>query len=170
MRPDLSRASIFSHNYITLVPETEMNSAFAVHTDLLLSVIDSIPPDKHEFRYGPDKWTVKEVLQHLMDAERIFVYRALCFARQDPGPFPSFDENEYARHSKAGKRSWTDLVEELRLVRASTRLLFASFDEEQLESGGISSDQPSYVRAIGYTLLGHGSHHVNILRERYLPA
>ena len=168
MRPDPSRVVPFAQAYIALVNETELRAAFINHTAALNEMLDSIPPGKYDYAYAPGKWTIKEVVPHLIDAERIFIYRAVCFARKDPGPFPSFDENAYADNSKAGRRSWDVLVEELRLVRGSSKLLYDSFDEEQLESGGISSNHPSYVRGIGYILLGHATHHMNLIKERYL--
>ena len=168
MRPDLTRVGEWYHNYIKLVTEDNLKEAFANCNKELFAFLDSISPDKHDFRYAPEKWTVREVLQHIIDAERVFAYRALRFARKDPTPLAGFDENLYAETSKADKRSWKDLMEELIVVRQSSTLLFNSFDEDQLESGGTASNSPNYVLAIGYTLLGHALHHQHILSTRYL--
>ena len=168
MRPDLSRVASFYHTYINLVPEDELMHAFTVHTDLVNSLLETIPQDKYDFRYAPEKWTIKDVLQHLIDAERVFSYRALCFARRSPTPLPGFDENLFADNSQAHTRPWMQLVEEFRLVRASSVLLFGSFNDGQMECPGIANGSPTYVLALGYTLLGHVTHHCKILKERYL--
>lgn len=108
------------------------------------------------------------MLQHIIDAERVFAYRALCIARGDTTPLPGFDENAYAAKSKGDNRSWNDLLEEFRTVRRSTELLFASFDKDQLNDSGVASGKPVYVEGIGYIISGHALHHVNVLKARYL--
>ena len=168
MRPDVSRVASFYHTYINLVPEEELMQAFTVHTERINNLIDTVPPEKYDFRYAPEKWTIKDVLQHLIDAERVFSYRALCFARKSTTALPGFDENLFADNSRAHTRPWSQLVEEFRLVRASSVLLFGSFNEEQSECSGIANGSPTYVLALGYTLLGHVTHHCRILQERYL--
>lgn len=168
MRPDLTRVGNWYHGYINQVQETDINDALKSHTKSFIAFLDSIPKDKRDYRYAENKWTIREVLQHIIDAERVFAYRALCFARRDATPLPGFDENIFAANAKADKRKWIDLLQEFKTVRKSTRILFNSFDEEQLESNGTASNSPSYVLAVGYTLLGHAKHHQNILEERYL--
>jgi hypothetical protein len=168
MHPDLSRVGSWYHNYIKLVPEEDIAEAFTNQSASLFSFLDSIPVEKRDYKYAPDKWTIKEVVQHLIDAERIFAYRALRFARFDRTPLNSFDENSYAENAGASKRSWERLIEEFKVVRRSSELLFNSFDAAQLESDGIASNSPNYVLAVGYTLLGHSIHHVRVTRERYL--
>ncbi|HEY6506074.1 MAG TPA: DinB family protein, partial [Chitinophagaceae bacterium] len=106
MRPDLLRVPKFYHNYISHVPQNDMAEAFKIQTPAFIQFIDSIPPDTYDYRYADGKWTVKEVLQHIIDGERIFSYRALCFARGDKTPLPGFDENIYADNSKAAARDW----------------------------------------------------------------
>jgi uncharacterized damage-inducible protein DinB len=168
MRPDISRVGNWYHGYISQVPEDDIMQAFSNQSKILIHFLETIPPDKYDYCYAKGKWTIKEVLQHIIDAERVFLYRALCFARKDPTPLPGFDENVFAEFSKANNRSWENLVEELKIVRRSSELLFSSFDEEQLESAGTASSSPSYVKAIGYTLIGHTIHHLKITKERYL--
>lgn len=167
-RPDLSRVPSFYHRYINHVEQNDLKEALDVQTPALIGLLENLPPEKRDYRYGEDKWTIKEVLQHIIDAERIFAYRALCFARKDQTSLPSFDENSYADNAKAGKRNWNDMVEEFRIVRHSTKLLFDSFDEEQLDSTGIANNNPVYVSAIGFIIVGHATHHVKIIKERYL--
>ncbi len=108
------------------------------------------------------------MLQHIIDAERIFVYRGLCIARKESNSLPGFDENEYADNAKADTRDWNEMLEEFKLVRRTTEILFGSFDEEQLQQAGISNSKPVYVLAIGYVIIGHAEHHMKVLKERYL--
>jgi len=168
MRPDLSRVGNSFHNYINQVTEDELAEAFDKESGSFIRFLDTIPVEKYDYRYAEGKWTIKEVLQHIIDAERIFAYRALRFARKDKTPLPGFDENSFAAASKADARNWDKLVEEFKVVRRSSELLFHSFDEEQLESDGISSNAPNYVLALGFIIIGHTMHHQKILKERYL--
>jgi len=168
MRPDLSRVPEFYHNYINQVKEDDLMTAFAKQTPALINFLTSIPKEKYDHAYAPGKWTVKEVLQHLIDGERIFSYRALRFARKDPTPLPGFDENLFAETAKADKREWNDLVEELKAVRRSSELLFGSFDEEQLNASGVSNNHSNYVLGFGYITVGHSLHHMKVISERYL--
>ncbi len=168
MRPDLSRVSQNFHIYINHVTEDELAEAFEKQSGSFVRFLDTIPAEKYDYRYGDDKWTTKEVIQHIIDAERIFAYRALRFARKDKTPLPGFDENAYASASKASVRNWDRLVEEFKVVRRSSELLFMSFDEEQLQSDGISSNSSNYVLGLGFILIGHAMHHQKIIKERYL--
>ena len=167
MQPDLSRVGSWYHGYIKLVPEEDLNEAFDKQSGSFIRFLETIPPEKYDYRYADDKWTIKEVLQHVVDAERVFAYRGLRFARKDTTPLPGFDQDLFAKNAKTDKRSWDKLVEEFKLVRRSSELLFNSFDEEQLQANGISSDSPTYVLAVGYTLIGHAMHHQKILKEKY---
>jgi uncharacterized damage-inducible protein DinB len=165
---DLSRVPPFYHNYIKLAYDKELKSALKDHQSDLLSVLKNISAKKWDYRYAEGKWSIKELVQHIIDAERIFSYRALCLARKDKTAFPSFDENNYADNSKADKRTKENLINELKIVQKSSSLLFDTFDQEQLESSGIVSGNPTYVKALGYIIVGHTLHHLNILKERYL--
>jgi uncharacterized damage-inducible protein DinB len=127
----------------------------------------NIPEEKAPYRYAEGKWSVKEMLQHIIDTERIFGYRALSIARKDTTPLPGFDENTYANASKAGERSLAGLIEELKAVRTSTDLLLKSFTEDDLQQTGITNGHPNTVNAIGYIIFGHILHHKKILEERY---
>jgi hypothetical protein len=133
-----------------------------------LNELQKIAPEKWDYRYAEGKWSIKEMIQHLIDAERVFCYRALNFARHDVHPLPGFDENKFAEVAKADRRTKEDLLEELSTVQKASALLFRSFDEEQLDSSGMANGTPNYVKAIGFTIVGHTRHHMKILRERYL--
>ncbi len=167
-RPVLSRVPEFYHGYISHVQQDDLTDAFREQTAALEQFLDSVPKDKGLYRYAEEKWSLKEVLQHIIDAERVFAYRALCIARKDSNSLPGFDENSYAKHSKADSRSWDEMREEFRLLRRTTMLMFKSFDVEQSEAAGIANGKSIYVRAIGYIIIGHAAHHVRIIRERYL--
>jgi len=168
MRPDLSRVPEFFHNYIKLVPEDDLMTSFKNQTQVLFDFLETIPAQKINYAYAPGKWTIKEIVQHMIDAERVFCYRALRFARKDLTPLHGFDENLFAKNAKADKRNWDDLVEEFKSVRNATQHLFGSFDEEQLEATGTSNNSSNYVLAFGYISIGHPLHHVKVIKERYL--
>jgi uncharacterized damage-inducible protein DinB len=165
---DLSRVPEYYHKYINLAIDDDLQTAFKKHQTELASFLKEIPKKKWSYRYAEGKWSIKEVVQHIIDAERVFAYRALCFARKDQTPLPGFDENIFAANSKADERSKKDLIKELKTVQESSALLFNSFDDEQLEQAGIASGKSTYVKGIGYILLGHALHHKNVLKERYL--
>jgi len=167
-RPDLARIPEWYHGYINKVKEDDLSSAFIGQTTPFLKFLEELPEAKRNYRYADGKWTVKEVLQHLLDAERIFAYRALRFARQDKTPLPGFNENEYAKNATVANRNWDDMVAEFKSLRQSTELMFTAFNHEELESTGIASDKPVYVLGIGFIIAGHVAHHWDILKERYL--
>lgn len=167
-RPDLTRVPDYYHNYINQAEGDDLIDILKKQTRSFEQFLEEIPKSKRKYRYAEDKWTIKEVLQHIIDAERVFAYRALCFARKDATPLPSFDENNYADNSKADQRKWKDLVNEFRAVRESTELLFSSFDDEQLETAGTASGKSNYVLAIGFIIAGHANHHIKVTKERYL--
>jgi hypothetical protein len=167
-RPDLSRVPEWYHRYINQVEGDDLLSVLRKQGKEFVSFLENIPEEKRDHRYAEGKWSIREVLQHIIDAERIFSYRALCFARQDKTPLPGFDENSYAGNAKADKRKWDDLVDEFKTVRHATEILFGSFDAEQLNTTGVSSSKPVYVLALGFIIAGHANHHITITKERYL--
>ncbi|HSN60933.1 MAG TPA: DinB family protein [Ferruginibacter sp.] len=154
--------------YTNKVKEDNVEAAFKNQQELINTFFDSIPAEKADFAYAPGKWTLKEMLQHIIDAERIFAYRALCIARKESQSLPGFEENEYAQNSLANTRHWISLVEELKVVRRSTTILFESFTEETLSQSGISNNNPVTVNALGFVIIGHVYHHVGVIKERYL--
>ncbi|GAB4025884.1 DinB family protein [Spirosoma koreense] len=122
-----------------------------------------------DLRYAPDKWTVKDILQHVIDNERIMSYRAMRFARTDQTPLPGYDEELFGRNTNAIQRTIPDLYDEYAAVRQSSIALYKSFDETMLLRSGIAFNQTISVLALGFVLVGHATHHANIIRERYLP-
>ena len=165
---DLTRVPAYYHRYINQVKENELPDALAKHQEDLVRFLQTIPEEKWNYRYAEGKWSVKELVQHIIDAERVFAYRALRFARKDSTPLPGFDEGPYAAASKADKRTKKDLIDELSSVQKSTAQLFASFDEQQLNESGVASNNPVYVKGIGFIIVGHALHHMQVLQERYL--
>jgi uncharacterized damage-inducible protein DinB len=158
----------YFYNYIKLVENENLGDALKNQIPEIQSFFSSIEEEKRDYKYAEGKWTIKEVLQHIIDTERIFAYRALAFARKDVNTLPSFDENSYAKNSNADKRNWNELTEELMAVRKTTDFLFNCFSEEQLNTVGKASNYEMSVKALGYTIAGHLAHHVNVLKERYL--
>ncbi len=127
-----------------------------------------MPPEKAHYRYAPGKWSVNEVVQHLIDVEIVFSYRALRIARGDKTPLASFDENEYAENTFADSKSLAELIVLFKQTRKSTELLFASFDASTHKNTGIASNATVSVRALCFITAGHTLHHTSILQERYL--
>src|SRR6266496_823814 len=154
MRPDLSRVPEFYYGYINHVPEDNIMQAFKNGSPAFIQFMENIPAEKREYRYAEGKWTIKEVLQHIIDGERVFDYRALCFARKDPSPLPGFDENIFAANAKADRRNLNDLMDEFKAVRKGSEILFGSFDDEQLNTEGIANNHSNHVLAFGYVIVG----------------
>lgn len=167
-KPDLTAVPPFYHNYILLVDQDDPGDAISTHVEETVKFLETIPDSKWDHAYDAGKWTIKELVQHLIDAERVFAYRSLRFSRKDLTPLPGFDENLFAANSNSNKRSATDLIEELKLVSKSSYHLFKSFDPEQLEYTGISNGSSISVNAIGFIIAGHAKHHLKIISERYL--
>ena len=166
-KPDLQKVPTFYHNYINQVQQEDLDAAMEAHLSNIIPALNSIPEDKWSYRYAEGKWSIKELVQHVLDTERIFNYRALCFARKETISLPGFDENKYAAASHAERRNKKELIEELEAVQKATRLLFASFDEEQLESEGTANNKSISVAANGFIIAGHALHYLRILQERY---
>ena len=156
-------------NYLNLVPsETELISGLKEDQKMVIDYFSSIPKDKLEFRYQPEKWTIKEVLQHIIDTERIFTYRLLRIARKDTTPLAGFDQDIYVDPSEANNKSINNLIEEFSATRLYTINLVNSISDENLKNLGNASDSPVSARACAFILLGHSIWHINIIKERYL--
>ena len=167
MRPQANDYPAGFGNYINLVKEDDLQTAFNLQSGIMNDFLRSIPADKWDFKYAEGKWSVKELVQHCIDAERVFGYRALCFARKEQASLPSFEENAYAANSQADLRNPEDLIEEYLCVRKSTEFLFRSFTEDMLSTKGIANNNSMSVLSLGFTVIGHFIHHKNILVERY---
>ncbi|MFL5608054.1 MAG: DinB family protein [Gemmatimonadaceae bacterium] len=166
-RPDATEYAPFYANYVAAVPEADVVSALRNSGQEITAALSAIPESRGGFRYADGKWSIRELIGHVIDAERIFTYRALRLARGDSTPLPAFEENEYVRVAGSDARTVADLVDELRAVRESTVRMFASFPEEAWTRTGTVSGRPASVRALAYITAGHARHHLAILRDRY---
>ncbi len=158
----------YFYKYISLVENEDLNTILKAQGSDAHQFLCSINEKKWDYKYAEDKWTIKEVMQHVIDTERVFNYRALVFSRKDGNIFPGFDQDNYAVNSNAVNRKYSDLMDDFAAVRKSTESLFSSFSPEQLDSVGSASDYQMSVKALGYTIAGHLLHHINILKEKYL--
>jgi DinB superfamily len=167
-RPDSTEYAPYFDRYISLVPEGEIAVTLGKQIESTLSLIRGLSDAQGDLRYAPGKWSVKEVVGHLIDAERIFAYRALRFARNDATPLPGFDENSFVANADFGSLALADLADEFEHTRKSNVYLFKQLDGDSWLRRGAASDNEISVRAIAYILAGHELHHVGILRSRYL--
>ena len=167
-RPSSNEYAPFYETYISLVPEADLQQAMKNSIQEMKSFLESIPRDKADYAYAPGKWSIKQLIQHVVDAERVFAYRALCVARGEKQNLPGFDENEYARTAEVSHRNLADLGDEFVAVRISSIRLFNSFTPEALVEMGTANGKPITARALGFIIIGHWRHHQRILRERYL--
>ncbi len=167
-KPQVGDYNAFYQGYIDRVLEKELLESLIFAHQQTQAVLASIDESKGEFRYAEGKWTVKEVIGHMMDCERIMAYRALRFARQDRTPLAGFDESTYAPNANVGAFSIRELSAQFQNLRNSTIDLFTTFSEEMLDRNGEANGSSTTVRALGYIVSGHELHHLSILRERYL--
>jgi hypothetical protein len=158
----------FYKNYVKQIDEPDMLQALRIAGHRMQELVHEIPDNKTDFAYAPGKWTVRELLCHILDAERIFCYRALRFARNDKTPLSGFEENDYAPQANASGRSLQKIAAEMSHLRASTIDLFESFTPEMLTRKGTVNKNEISVVAIGFIISGHETHHRKILQERYL--
>lgn len=168
--PDFNTLPGYYRNYVMQVHDQDMLQALELSAKRFKELINTIPEEKGEYRYAAEKWSIKELICHLMDAERIFAYRALRFARNDATILPGFEENDYAPQANAHNRTVKQLVEEAENLRKTTIDLFKSFTPEMLERKGSANGNVVSVVNIGYIIAGHETHHCKILKERYLAA
>jgi len=159
---------VYFDRYINLVPEEDIHDAYKSSLTYLTKMDTSALRDIGDKVYAPGKWTIKDILQHIIDSERIFAYRALRFARKDSTRLHSFEENDYATAAQANARSLDLILSELEATRVSTMLMFESFDDETLMRKGVSSDKEISVLGLGFTIIGHQIHHFNVISERYM--
>jgi hypothetical protein len=168
-KSDINQPPCYFDRYINNVADIEVVDALKQS----LSEIESF--DLEELSklgattYAEDKWTIKDILQHLIDVEHILAYRALRIARKDKTPLPGFDEAQLAMNAHPERRSLNDLIAELKVVRQATSLLFQSLDNEALQQSAIVSDKQMSALAFGFTIVGHQKHHLRIIEEKYLP-
>jgi hypothetical protein len=168
--PDRTEAAEYYFRYIDLVPAGDICNQLEIQGTETLALLRGIDAGPSLFRYAPDKWSIRDVVNHLNDTERLFVFRAFWFARGFDSPLPSFDQSVAATSAAADERTWTSLVDEFAAVRAATVTFFHSLAGDAWTRRGIASGNPFSVRALAFLTAGHVTHHMAILRERYLAA
>lgn len=165
---NLNEYNSFYQTYIDACGPIELVKELTNNFEYSLDTFKSIPLEKQDYSYDVGKWTIKELLQHLIDSERIFAYRALRIAREDKTNMPGYEHNDYVPVSRANNRNYSDLIEEFNVVRQSSIALFKSFDDEMLLNLGTANNDSISVRAIGFIMVGHYNHHINVIKARYL--
>lgn len=167
-RPAATEFSPYYSKYIDQVPDGDLLATLTTQHEDTAGLVRGIPEDRADHRYAPGKWSIREVLGHLADTERIFAYRALRVARGDATPLPGFDENAYVANANFAVRSLASLVDELRVIRQATLALYRPLADEELLREGSANGAPITPRALAWIIAGHERHHLAILRERYL--
>jgi hypothetical protein len=166
-RPAPDEHAAYYGTYIGQVPDGDILELLATQVDETVALLSAVAPERETYRYAPGKWSIREVVGHIIDTERVFALRALWFARRAEGAQPSMDQDRWAEVSNAGDRPLADLIAELRAVRDASLALFASFDDEIGLRQGVASGNAFTVRAIAWIIAGHERHHRTILRREY---
>ncbi|MEP0860534.1 MAG: DinB family protein [Ignavibacterium sp.] len=168
MRPAKTDYAEYYQRYIDLIEGEDILNILSSLNKETSDVLNSFSQNKGDFAYAPGKWSVKEVVGHMMDTDRIFAYRALAIARGEKQPLPSFDQDEYVKNGMFKSRELSDLTYEYRLLRESNILLFKGFDQSVYSNRGVAAGNEVTVLALMWMIAGHQKHHINILREKYL--
>ncbi|HEY5885348.1 MAG TPA: DinB family protein [Pyrinomonadaceae bacterium] len=168
MRPTSNEAASYYFNYIDRVQGDDVLAVLQSQLDQTVEFLSTVPEEKSLHRYAPGKWSLRELLNHVNDTERLFVFRALWFARGFEEPLPSFDQEIAVNNSDADSIPWKDMVDEFKSLRNSTLSFFRSLPEEAWSRAGIASDNPFTVRALAFITAGHVAHHVDVMKRLYL--
>ena len=167
-RPDRTEAAAYYFTYIEQVGDGDIRDVLEAQSRDALALLENISDEHSRYRYAPEKWSIREVVGHVNDTERLFVFRALSFARGLDEPLPSFDQDVAGRSMGADERSWSSHVEEFRAVRAATVSFFRNLPADAWMRRGVASGFEFSVRGLAYITAGHVAHHLRLLRERYL--
>jgi DinB superfamily len=167
-RPGPHEAAQYYFTYIDRIPDDDIVGALRAQLQEILKFLSGISEEKSRHRYTPEKWSIRQVLNHATDTERAFAFRALWFARGFNDSLPSFDQNIAANGARADEYSWASHLEDFRQVRGATITFFQNLPPEAWNRGGVASGNFVTVNALAYSIAGHLSHHIAILRERYL--
>ena len=166
--PAASEYAPYFEKYVSLVPAGDVVETLERQAAETLALLRGLDEEKAGSRYEPGKWSIKQIVGHLADAERVFAYRALCFARGDRTPLPGFEQDDYVRGGNFDARPITDLADEFDAVRRATVALFRQLDDESWRRTGTANDNPFTVRAIAHIIAGHELHHLGVLKAKYL--
>jgi uncharacterized damage-inducible protein DinB len=167
IRPVAGDFPEFYGDYVLNAAGEDLAAALEHAADALRATFRAIPAERHEYRYAPGKWSVKQVLQHIVDCERVFAYRALCIARGETKDLPGFDEDAYAAGSGADHRELTDILREHDATRSATMALFEGMEAPAWTRKGMANSRPITPQALGWIIAGHAEHHLRVIRERY---
>jgi uncharacterized damage-inducible protein DinB len=167
-RPEANEYAPYYEKYVSLVPDADIAGTLARQNEETLALLGTVAEERAGFRYEPGKWSIKQVVGHLIDAERIFAYRALAIARGERQALPGMEQDEYMARADFDARTLADLTEEFAHVRRANVLMLRGLDAEAWSRRGVASDNEVTVRALAYIIAGHEAHHVQILRARYL--
>ncbi|MBC7849592.1 MAG: DinB family protein [Chitinophagaceae bacterium] len=154
--------------YLNKAGADELPKALTESTKRFKKLVADLPKKKIDYAYAEGKWTIKQLLQHIIDAERVFAFRAVWFSRNDPSPQPGFDENNWAASTSVGDRKWKVMIQEFLLLREANALFFESLSDEQLQRTGTSNNVAVSTVGFGFISAGHLNHHIDIIEERYL--
>lgn len=167
-RPGADEHAPYHILYVSKVPDGDLLTLYAEQLAEVQTGLRPLTEAKAAFAYAPGKWTIKEMIGHISDAERVFSYRALRIGRADPTPLPGFDENAWVPPARFNDRSLANLLDEWVAIRSASIALFASFPQDAVLRRGVASGYDTSVRGIAYVIYGHMAHHLGVLRERYL--
>lgn len=167
-RPSKDEYAPYYEGYINLVQGDDALRIMEIQADKTYEFLSGLSEEQGNFRYAEGKWSVKEVIGHVMDTERVMAYRALCFARGEKQKLPGFEQDDYAAAANFGSRTLREIAAEFRLLRNSNTAMFKSFDEETLNNVGNANGKDTSVLAFMYIIAGHELHHLKIINERYL--
>ena len=167
-RPHTSEYAAYYEKYISKVPDGDIVGTLERQLAETIALIRGISEERGDFRYAEGKWSIKELIGHIIDCERVFAYRALRFGRGDATPLSGFEQDDFVRGADFNKRSLSDLATEYEHVRRSTISLFGSLESDAWARRGTANDNEVSVRGLAFIVAGHERHHIEILRTRYL--
>ena len=167
-KASLAETASFYHRYLNQIPDGDILELLIKQAEEVKGLLSSLPIGKHDYAYGPGKWTLKQLFGHMVDTERIMAYRALCIARGEETSLPGFDENAYVNHANFENRDLANIIREYAALRESNLALFASFSEEVLARSGMANNNKGIVRGFITVIAAHEFHHLQIIKQRYL--
>ena len=167
-RPNNKNYNAFFERYIAIVRGVSLNEIIQNHNTTILNYWSTIPSDKYNFSYSPNKWTIKQLFQQVIDTERILSYRILCIARGEKQSLNEFNENEYANFGNANQRDFKIMIKEWEFLRTSNNIMFKSFSENELNQVGLVGLNKTSLKAIIYIIFGHALHHIKVIEEKYI--
>jgi hypothetical protein len=166
-RPSENEYASYYSNYISLISESDILSVLTMQIEEIAHLVKSVKPEQETYRYAPNKWSIREVLGHMIDCERVFGYRAFCISRGETTPLPSFDDNVYVVQSNYNTRKLQDIIIEFSIVRKSNLEFLCQLNDKEWIRLGTASNNPVSVRALSFIMAGHVRHHINVLHGSY---